>query len=615
VQERRLSTNETSSPPAGIPDIVRRIAHGDDTREAFGHAAGDIIIQDTVLIDQDTTIYDNIILAGNGLLTIQNCSFSLKGNILAFENSRVSVGNASFNMIQDFIYEFMFAAFDTSAIEFSNTIFNSSNLPASAGAIGRGSISMDSVSMDAGFITFGLSGSGSVDIRSSNRAGEFVVLGDSANLYIVDSDTVLVWLGFPSFSSGEIHGSPGMGDWVERFAFPDSTCTGIGYTVQVDSIYGLMLATMAADSTNVTVYDANLQSSGNIFGIPVPDTISGLVDDSHYDDWTVPLPGRSLRLVNTSIRAWNLYFYANTALTLRSSIFGECLGSDSSNTFIMNAVCDGFGGHIGASGSSVFISFLMTLYTDALMEQNSLSMFVLTSFVLGHLIARDMAVSISYNTVFANPVQVYDSATVMIAGLYPPSPGYIDDTLSIHGSAAMIKGPQSQFQFDGYKLEYAPAADTTQFFPITGRIQQPVEDGELCEFVTEGLDIGNYVVRLWYFFSAFGFSDSLSFDNALYLARKTGIPELPRNPETSLTISPTLCRSAVSVSYSIPTETRVQLRFYNLAGQMVSMLDRGPEEDGRHTFNWEPHGLASGVYFCQIRTATSVKTQKFVLVR
>ncbi|OYD13659.1 hypothetical protein CH333_10595 [candidate division WOR-3 bacterium JGI_Cruoil_03_44_89] len=572
------------------------------------------IIDSVLVIDHDTTICDNIILIEDAQLIIRDCSFFLKGDLIALQNSLFSVKNANFVIPQDFIYQFILAALDSATIEISNSRFNSANLPVNGATIDRGSFLMDSVDMDGAFITFSIYDNGSINISYSNRAGEFVVLGDSAQLSIAHSDTVLVWLGFPEGSSGELHGSFGMEDWVEEFTYPDSTCQGMNYSIGVDSIYGLMLATMVEDSTDVTIYDAQLPSSGNIFTVPICDTISGLEDESHYDDWVAPFPGRNLHLVNSSIRAWNLYFFGNTDFTLKSSIFGECLSSDSSKTTLMNTTCDGFGGHIGASGSSFFLTFFATLYTDALMEENSISMFLLTNFMFGHLIARDMAVSVIYNTILANPIQIYDSATVMVTGLYPPSSAYIDDTLSIRGSATIVRAPDSPFEFEGYRVEYAPEEDTMHFIQLNDRITEPVDDGELCKFPTFGLDIGTYIIRLWYFFSAFGTSDSLSFDNTVYLGYY-GIDEGDPPRELSLSVSLNPFSSATSIYYNIPQLSELELSIYNICGQKIATLDKGTKKAGRYMTTWSARNFPDGVYLCQLKTGNDMRTRKIIKLR
>jgi len=611
-----FTTGDIFSHSSGLFNLIKKVGLNGEKLSVLINTRDDIVIDSTVIIDYDTTIYDNIILIDSAQFIVENCTFCLKGNIYACHNSLFSVKNANFIILQDCLYQFMLAALDSAVIEISNSQFNSANLPVNGATINKGSFLMDSVDMDGAFITFGIYDNSSININYSNRAGEFVVIGDSVDLHIAHSDTVLVWLGFPGASSGELHDPPGMEDWVEQFIYPDATCSGINYSIEIDSLCGLMLATMAKDSTDVTIYDATLRAAGNIFEIPISDTISGLIDDSHYDDWVAPFLERNFHLVNTSVQAWNLYFFGGTDLTLKSSIFGECLSADSSKTAIMNATCDGSGGHIGASGSSFLVTFFTTLYTDALMEGHSTSMLLLTNFIFGHLIARDMAVSVIYNTILANPIQVYDSATVMVTGLYPPSPAYVDDTLSIQGSAAMVKTPDSPFEFEGYRVEYASEEDTTQFSQITDRILTPVLDGELCKWITYGLDVGDYILRLWYFFSCSGVDDSLSFDNTVYLAYNSGIDEDSITRGVSFFVHPGLFNSTISINYSIPEAAEIELSIYNISGQKITTLVKGRKSAGEYVVEWNAKDYSCGVYFCNLKIGDKpLPAKKLFLLR
>ena len=569
-----------------VGQIIRKFGlHGENVRALLESMDDEIVLgyynPDTVLvIDRDTTIYANIILVNNAQLIVRDCDFIYKGNIYATSNSRITIEDADFIIPQDYIYQFGFAVMDSAAFEMNRVRFNSANLPTSALIIGKSTFAMDSVNMDGAFITFVLGESGTIDIRESNRSGEFVVTGDSCSLHIAHSDSVLIWLGFPKYSSGEVHGSFGMDDFVESYSFPDSTCSGINYSIELDSLTGLILATMAEDSSEVVVYDADLQSCGNIFSNNWVDTISGLVDGSHYDDFSPHLPGRTLRLVNSSVKAWNLYPYENTEITLQSSIFGELCSDNLAQTRIMNATCDGLGGHIGASGSSSMIVFYSTLFCDALLEQQSLSILMLTSFAMGNLIVKDRAIAVLYNTSLINPIQVYDSATVEEIAIRPPSPACIDDTLSITGTARMLRGPESPLSFEGYRMEYAPVDDTTTFFPLTDIVPTPVYDGELCTFPTYGLDVGEYCIRLWYFFSAYGEYDSISFDNIIYLSYNTGIDERKLPENIGLSAYPNPFNSSVKITvFGIAGSSdfsegkqcqEMTLKVYDLRGNLIA---------------------------------------------
>lgn len=578
---------------------------------------GDWVIDSTAIINYDTTINSNIVLIGNGQLIVRNCSLTVRGIVYPIQGSLFSVDSATLIMPQDYIYQFGMQVMDSASIEIKHSRLNSSNLPLNGAVVNGGALLFDSVYMDKSFITFCTFGNKSkIHIRYSDKAGEFVVLGDSSEVHISHSDTVLVWIGFPKGSSGKIYGdSLHMNNWVNHFTYPDSTCNKITYSLVLDSLTGLMLATMVEDSTNVDLYNSELRASGSIFAIPDTDTIKGLVNGSTYSDWVAPFPGRTYHLVNSSVGAWNLYFFVGSQLSIKSSIFGECLISDSAKSTFMNTTCDGAGGHIGAGGKSFLISVLTSLFTDALMEGHSLSIMFLTNFMYGHLIARGMATIVLYNTVLANQMLVYDSATVLVTGLYPPSPSHTNENISIRGSANMVKGPASLFSFEGYKLDYAFAEDTTKFFPITSRITTPVDDSELCKFSTYGLNPGTYLIRLWYFFSALGNTDSINFDNSIYLNWQD-VAENPKIKTLSFSVYPNVCNKEINIQYVVPDVSKVELSLYNLSGQKVVTLDRGIKKAGEYAIKLNTKNFSNGVYFCKLKVGDKVlPVKKLVLVR
>ena len=59
---------------------------------------------------------------------------------------------------------------------------------------------------------------------------------------------------------------------------------------------------------------------------------------------------------------------------------------------------------------------------------------------------------------------------------------------------------------------------------------------------------------------------------------------------------------------------------YNLLGQKVTHLAAGAHEAGEHTVHWDGRDsrgdeVASGVYWCRLRTGVKVETRKIVLAR
>ncbi|MFA5032148.1 MAG: T9SS type A sorting domain-containing protein [bacterium] len=591
----------------------------------FKFNKGDWVISSSFLITHDTTINNNIVLIGNGQLIVRSCSLCVKGCIYSIQNSLFSIDSGTLIMPQEYVYQFGFISIDSSKIEIKHSTLNSSNLPLGGGVGGSldmtlsgGSLVFDSVRMDNSFVSFGIMGHNSkINVRHTNRAGEFVVIGDSASVHISHSDSIIVWIGFPRGSSGKLYGdSLNANKWINHFTYPDTTCKRINYSFVLDSLTGLRLGTMTMDSTNVDLYNIDGIFAGNIFEIPLNDTITGLVDYSEYSDFTAPLPGRTYHLVNSSVNAWNLYFNAGTQLSIKGSIFGECILSDSAKSTFTNATCDGAAGHIGTSSDSLLICFLTSLYTDAVMDGKSLSMMFLTSMSgNGHLVARNMATVVLYNTILPNPIMIYDSATVLVSALYPTSPAYTNDSILIRGSANMVKGPSSHFNFEGYRIEYASANNTSAFFPITGKITTPVDNSKLCKFSTYGLNAGVYIIRLWYFFSTFGTNDSFNFDNSIYLNWQN-VAEDKTLKTLSFSVLPGVFNKQVSINYVIPNPAEIDLSIYNISGEKVATIDKGMKNAGEYTVKWNGKKFANGTYFCELKTGDKIlPAKKMVLLK
>ena len=71
----------------------------------------------------------------------------------------------------------------------------------------------------------------------------------------------------------------------------------------------------------------------------------------------------------------------------------------------------------------------------------------------------------------------------------------------------------------------------------------------------------------------------------------------PFNPETV-------------IRYSLPAESRVNLKVYNLLGQVVATLVEGIQPAGYQSVTWEGGGLSSGIYLCRL-DAVSTAGQTF----
>jgi hypothetical protein len=70
-----------------------------------------------------------------------------------------------------------------------------------------------------------------------------------------------------------------------------------------------------------------------------------------------------------------------------------------------------------------------------------------------------------------------------------------------------------------------------------------------------------------------------------------------------------------TISYSLAQADNVCLKIYDVMGRDVATLVNRRKEAGNHSVTWNAESLASGVYFCQLRSGGFVETKRLVLLR
>lgn len=72
---------------------------------------------------------------------------------------------------------------------------------------------------------------------------------------------------------------------------------------------------------------------------------------------------------------------------------------------------------------------------------------------------------------------------------------------------------------------------------------------------------------------------------------------------------------STTIRYALPARTNVTLTVFNTLGQSVATLVNGSESTGTHEVRFDGSGLASGVYFYQLRAGEYLTVKKLLLVR
>ena len=73
--------------------------------------------------------------------------------------------------------------------------------------------------------------------------------------------------------------------------------------------------------------------------------------------------------------------------------------------------------------------------------------------------------------------------------------------------------------------------------------------------------------------------------------------------------------SITNIEFSIPMDSYVTVKIYNLLGKEISTLVDNPLQTGFHNVNWDAQALPSGVYFVKLNAGEFTQTQKLMLVK
>jgi flagellar hook assembly protein FlgD len=76
----------------------------------------------------------------------------------------------------------------------------------------------------------------------------------------------------------------------------------------------------------------------------------------------------------------------------------------------------------------------------------------------------------------------------------------------------------------------------------------------------------------------------------------------PFNPQTT-------------ISFELPDTEYTKIKIYDSGGKCVKTLISGLKEAGRHQVIFDGSNLASGLYFCEMRSGNFQQVQKMLLVK
>ena len=73
--------------------------------------------------------------------------------------------------------------------------------------------------------------------------------------------------------------------------------------------------------------------------------------------------------------------------------------------------------------------------------------------------------------------------------------------------------------------------------------------------------------------------------------------------------------NTTSVKWKLTEPCYVSVKILNLTGETITQLANEYQKAGEHSAEFDASGLPAGVYFCQLVTGKTIKTQKMILIR
>ncbi len=460
----------------------------------LGNAAVGMVVGDTpgevLVVSGLEVIQGDLQIIGDGRVEIAPTgTLRINGDIHLVGDGQL-VGNAGrLEFLQTYSYESEILVWEQSSIELHGTVIDGGGHSFSM-AIGAKAVWFD-VEVVNGFATWALFDGGDVELSNITNAGEFLQIGTSS-LLLYRCETVLFWLTLPDGSIVDTT-LPSPGDVaIFELNSKSSWASGIPYTTRIEECTQSMWAIMARDGSDATIRDSELRVVGNIFESNDSFEISGVANGMHIADSTFIWGGVQQRFVNSTVQTWNYYAWGQTILTMRNTIFGEVFSDDLAVVTVEQSICDGSGGHMHTNGQGQLFFLQSLCLTQITIEDNSLFVGASSSFMSPVIDATGDSISAFYNSTTTGDPRAHDSAAIFIAALNPLT-ATRGDIVPVSGSARMITGPQSFFEFVSFDVEFL---DDPDWIMIDGPVPTPVNNGALAQWDTAAVLPGQHTTRL-----------------------------------------------------------------------------------------------------------------------
>jgi len=601
-------------------DALRRPSH--NLKKLSAPAAGDWFIglnnpDEVVNLSGNVSHVGNLHIVNRGKLILRQANFRLDGDIMMAGAGTFEMHGGRFEIAQDYVHEHQMIIADSAAGLFEDITFNSSGQAWALSVVGQANYRFIRGKMADGFITCGVAGRAALEIRQVNFAGEFIPF-DGARLSFAEVDTAILWLVLPAGSVTDIALPNGASVSSWRFANGEPGVQGISYQLSVQNSANIWWGGISTTGARSTFRNSELLALGLIFAGPDSVRADNIVNNSRHRDETLNVSDRTLRLIDSSVRAWNFYSFGAARLQVANCIFGEIIAYESSVAVVENSICDGSGGYVSASHNAALILFRSLVSTQVISRDRGILVGAASAFLGSHIIADDFAGMALLNVEYSHAPRAQGAAVIFEEKLLD-QPGAAGSFAPIVGTARLLAGPRSPAVYRGYEVFYSAAFNPPNWKTINGRQTQMVYEDTLTVWNTRGISAGVYGVQLALYHNM---GDPIQLESSLKLAAPTAVSTRNASAPSSFTLTAypnPLPRAApnqgMRIRFFLPQPSFTRLRIVNLMGQEVARLVEAQLDAGPHERIWHASPFASGIYFAVLESEEARRRQKLVIAR
>jgi len=489
-----------------------------DAGTSFSHTGNIYVIgTGTLLVNGTLNLTGTVSVGGNGNFIVDGGEFHLMGdytNIVGYGDGRIIFRNNAFlHYVQTYVSQHNIICGENARVELSDSRVSADG--SSEAIVMGGNSSYHAVNMICpDWKTWYLSGQTSLTLENVSIGGD-IVFYDSPTMHFVNTVGVMPWLYFDSNAVVDYQFPPGFPSNPTApvtITFDDSlpSVSGIDWSMTMENCTYVAWGINPYPGSDVTVRNSELAMILFRFVGPGQSQLQGIMqNDSHYDDLTVPIGDRHLRLLNTSVTWWKVDVIEGYDLTADSIIFSEMMVKEDSRALLTNSICEGQTIHLGALHDA-FVDFrdgevwsYVSVWDNATMVlRNSVVDFRKGQYrYQTRNIAHNNARLYCLNTTFGyetdpaeSEPEAADSGLAMFLKLDGPATVKSGQTVTIRGSAWIKTGPLSPVVFNSYLLEVSPEG-REQWKTILLSVNE-VKEGVLGIWHTSGLENGRYLLRL-----------------------------------------------------------------------------------------------------------------------